>query len=242
MNQDIPDITTDQMRAVDRLMIDDFNIELGQMMENAGRNLAQLARHRFLSGDPRGKNITVLAGTGGNGGGGMVAARHLHNWGAKIELILTKNPRQYHGVPAHQLQILEQMGCQTTTVEKGLDFTSAGALIIDAIIGYSLSGVPTGMAAQLITWANLQDVPILALDVPSGIDATAGAIYDPAIRATATMTLALPKQGLRLKNALPFVGELYLADIGVPPALYSRPPLSMDIQTPFAKKEIIRLV
>ncbi len=89
MKKNIPYITTDQMREVDRAMIETFNIELVQMMENAGRNLAQLARKRFLNGDPGGKTITVLAGTGGNGGGGMVGARHLHNWGAIIKLILT---------------------------------------------------------------------------------------------------------------------------------------------------------
>ncbi|MFQ5976884.1 MAG: NAD(P)H-hydrate epimerase [Candidatus Heimdallarchaeota archaeon] len=241
MNKNIPYISTDQMREVDRAMIEDFNIELVQMMENAGRNLAQLARQRFLNDDPRGKTITVLVGTGGNGGGGLVGARHLHNWGAKIKPILTKAPNQYRGVPAHQLQILEKMGCPATTVEQGPDFTSAGDLIIDAIIGYSPTGTPTGPAAQLITWANQQDIPILSLDVPSGIDATAGPIYDHAIRATATMTLSLPKKGLRPKNALPFVGELYLADIGVPPSLYSRPPLNIDIQAPFAKKEILRI-
>ncbi len=134
------------------------------------------------------------------------------------------------------------MGCQTTTFEKGLDFTSAGDLIIDAMIGYSLIGAPTGSAAQLITWANQQNIPILSIDVPSGIDATAGAIYGPTIRATATMTLALPKKGLHLKNALPFVGELYLADISVPPALYALPSLNLAIQTPFAEEEVVKIV
>jgi NAD(P)H-hydrate epimerase len=206
MTKNIPYITTDKIREVDRLMTEKFNIKLVQMMENAGRNLAQLARHRFLSGDPHRKTITVLAGTGGNGGGGLVSARHLHNWGASIKLILTKAPSQYRGVPAHQLQILEKMGCPATTVEQGPDFTSAGDLIIDAIIGYSLTGAPTGVAAQLITWTNQQDIPILSLDVPSGIDATAGAIYDLAVRATATMTLALPKKRLASEKCSSFCG------------------------------------
>ncbi len=82
----VPFITTDQMREVDRAMIEDFGISLVQMMENAGRNLAQLARQRFLDGDPRGRRVVVLAGTGGNGGGGLVCARRLHNWGAEVEV------------------------------------------------------------------------------------------------------------------------------------------------------------
>jgi len=75
----IPFITTDQMREVDRAMIEDYGISLVQMMENAGRNLAQLARSRFLQGDPTGRRVLVLAGKGGNGGGGMVCARLHHN-------------------------------------------------------------------------------------------------------------------------------------------------------------------
>ena len=77
--KDIPYLTTDQMREVDRAMIEDYYIELIQMMENAGRNLAHLARTRFLGGDPRGQHVVVLAGSGGNGGGGLVCARRLHN-------------------------------------------------------------------------------------------------------------------------------------------------------------------
>lgn len=77
----IPFLTTDQMREVDRAMIEDYGIQLIQMMENAGRNLAELARRRFLNSRPSGQKVIVLAGTGGNGGGGLVCARRLHNWG-----------------------------------------------------------------------------------------------------------------------------------------------------------------
>ncbi len=79
--RDIPFVTTDQMREVDRAMIDDYGITLLQMMENTGRELARLARSRFLGGDPRASRVEVLAGTGGNGGGGLVCARRLHGWG-----------------------------------------------------------------------------------------------------------------------------------------------------------------
>lgn len=82
---ELPYLTTAQMVEVDRAMIQDFGIELIQMMENAGRNLANLGRLRFLGGRPVGKRVVVLAGTGGNGGGALVAARRLHNWGAQLE-------------------------------------------------------------------------------------------------------------------------------------------------------------
>ena len=89
---DIPAITTEQMREVDRLMVDVFGIELLQMMENAGRHLAALARQRFLGGNPVGKRVVVLVGSGGNGGGGLVAARRLQSWGADVKIYTTKMP------------------------------------------------------------------------------------------------------------------------------------------------------
>lgn len=81
-----------------------------------------------------------------------------------------------------------------------------------------MKGNPRGTAGALIRWANAQDAPILALDAPSGVDTATGVVFDPAIKAAATMTLALPKEGLRASGVEVCVGELYLADISVPPA------------------------
>ena len=111
-------------------------------------------------------------------------------------------------------------------------------LIIDGIIGYSLSGAPRGRAAELILLANAASAPKLALDVPSGLDAASGTRFDPSIDASATLTLALPKAGLRDAE----VGELYLADISVPPELYASPALGLDVVTPFSTSDIVRIV
>jgi len=236
---DVPYLNTDQMREVDRAMIEDYHIELIQMMENAGRNLAHLARSRFLDGDPRGRKVVVLAGRGGNGGGGLVCARRLHNWGADVRVLATHPDARYQGIPGHQLDILRRMGVPVATPDAD---PGAPELIVDAIIGYSLAGAPRGTAAQLINWANAQTAPILSLDAPSGLDTTTGTVYDPAIRATATMTLALPKDGLRGGTAAEAViGELYLADISVPPGLYAGPGLRLEVGPLFAREEIVRL-
>ena len=114
-------------------------------------------------------------------------------------------------------------------------------LIIDGIIGYSLKGAPRGRAAELIVWANDQNCPILSLDVPSGLDSSTGEVFSPAINATATMTLALPKLGLQDPTS-PIVGELYLADIGVPPALYNDPSIDLQVGPIFREKSLIRLL
>src|SRR5262252_6796473 len=180
----VPAVTTEQMRAVDRAMVEDLHIELVQMMENAGRNLAELAITRFSP-----TSVTILAGPGGNGGGGLVAARHLVNRGSEVQVVLAA-PDRLTPVPAHQADILAQMGISTASRPAPAD------LVIDALIGYSLRGDPVGTAAELITWANDQAAPILALDTPSGLDLTTGAAGTPAIWATATLPLALPKVGL----------------------------------------------
>lgn len=238
MQKVLPSLSTTQMVEVDRAMIEDYQIELIQMMENAGRNLAHLARTRFLDGDPRGKHVVVLAGTGGNGGGALVAARRLHTWGARVAVAATKEVDAFKAVPAHQLAIVMHMGMQVIGAAQ-VTHLSPVDLILDGVIGYSLSGAPRGAPAELIRWANGHGAPILALDTPSGLDATTGTAYTPTIRAAATMTLALPKAGLRVPAAAPYVGELYLADISVPPQLYAE--LGLTVEPIFAQEEIIRL-
>lgn len=237
----IPVLTTRQMAEVDRAMIEDYHIDLIQMMENAGRNLAHLARERFLGGDPRGQKVVVMAGTGGNGGGALVCARRLHNDGAGVYVFTTKLDADFTAVPAHQLDILRRMDVPVALAEAVAAEGDTAVLIIDGLIGYSLQGSPRGAAAQLIRWANRQPAPILALDVPSGLDATTGTVYDPAIHAAATMTLALPKVGLLADTAVTHVGELYLADISVPPALYASPALQFTVGPIFAASDIVRV-
>ena len=110
-------------------------------------------------------------------------------------------------------------------------------LIIDAVIGYSLRGAPRGVTGQLIGAAGGHPAPVLALDIPSGIDATSGRIFDPSIRAAATLTLALAYDQARVA-----VGELYLADIGVPRELYQAEELQLEVSpTLFSKGDIVRI-
>ena len=237
---EIPYLTQEQMIEVDRAMIEDYGIELVQMMENAGRNLAHLARARFLGGDPREKQVVVLAGSGANGGGALVAARRLHNYGAQVAAYTTRSIEALTPIPARQLAILHRMQVPTALADR-LQQAQTPDLILDGIIGYSLRGAPRGAAADLIRWANDQPAPTLALDVPSGVDATSGTAFDPAIRAAATLTLALPKVGLRAPGIQEHTGELYLADISVPPELYAAPALNFQVEPLFSKSDIIRL-
>lgn len=237
---DVPYVDTQQMIEVDRAMMEDYKIELIQMMENAGRNLAHLARQRFFEGNPIDKKVALMAGSGGNGGGALVAARRLHNWGASVHVFLGQDPEKMTPIPSHQLGILQRMRVPGSGLAARVPNESFD-LVLDGLIGYSLRGAPYGLIAELIRWTNGQDAPVLSLDTPSGVDTTTGTVFDPAISATATMTLALPKEGLRTPGVDMRVGELYLADISVPPDLYAEPALNLKVGPLFARDDIIRL-
>ncbi len=222
----IPAVAADQMREVDRAMVEDLHIDLLQMMENAGRNLADLALRVFAPA-----SVAVLAGRGGNGGGGLVTARHLHNRGIAVTASPAGDESELAPVTLHQLDIVRRMGVPSTFEPSEAD------LVVDALIGYSLRSDPTGRAAELIDWANGQRAPVLSLDTPSGLDVTTGRVGSPCITATATMTLALPKAGLLVAPRQ--VGRLYLADISVPRLVYER--MGLRVGEPFAGAAVVEL-
>jgi NAD(P)H-hydrate epimerase len=239
----IPALTPDQMSRVDRIMVDEVGVVVLQLMEAAGQAVAAWARERFLGGDARGKTVLVLSGSGGNGGDGMVAARFLLSWGAQPAVWLSHDPDTMSGAAAHQRRSLLALDLPIhPPLEPGpLD---AGALpgadlIVDALLGFGLSGPPSGPAARLIVVANAHPAPVLAVDLPSGVDARTGDPYEPCIRADATLTLALPKAGLLTPAARPVIGRLAVADIGIPPEVYAR--VGVHVGPVFAEQSIVTL-
>ena len=222
----VPAVTAAQMREVDRVMVEELHIELVQMMENAGRALAELALGRFHP-----DTVTVLAGPGGNGGGGLVAARHLANRGAGVSVTLSHPTATLAPVTRHQLDILRRMRVPIASDPR------PSALVVDALIGYGLRGDPVGRTAVLIQWATAEGTPIVALDAPSGLDVTSGRARSPCVRATATLTLGLPKVGL-LEAAE--TGDLFLADISVPPDVYLK--VGLSVPTLFGEGTVVQLL
>ncbi len=231
---EVPAVTTEQMREVDRIAMEETGPNLFQMMGNAGRNLAQLAME-VLGKDWDQAKVVVLAGSGGNGGGGICAARHLANRGVDVALCLAA-PDGLGEAPAFQRKIYESTA--GNEVEPKELASGEVNLILDALIGYSLRSAPRGTAAQLIQWANGASASILSLDVPSGVDSTTGETPGEFVRARWTMTLALPKTGLLPEKT----GDLILADIGIPEATYRRlgivytPPFGNRFRVPLASR------
>ena len=236
---DLPFLTEAQMREVDRTMIEDFGISLLQMMENAGRNLATVVHKRFLDGEPVGKRVVVLAGPGGNGGGGLAGARHLANVGASVRVILATQREKFTDAAAAQLKTLERSG--SSVAEFVGDALPNADVLIDAVFGYSMRDDPREPAASLIRAANSHGAPVVSNDIPSGIESTSGRIGEPAIIAAATVTLALPKIGLGTEQAKRHAGELYLGDIAVPPELYTASFPEFGPVRPFVAGPIVRI-
>src|SRR5688572_9886154 len=126
------------MAEVDRITVEELGFDILQIMETAGRAVALFARQQ-LGGDPTDKRILILCGTGGNGGDGMVAARHLANWGTDIEVVLSSNPER--GAARHQLDILERLNMSVHQPGAIAQLPPAD-LIVDALLGFSLAGAP----------------------------------------------------------------------------------------------------
>ena len=219
----IPAVTESQMREIDRIAVEETGPNLFQMMENAGRNLA-LAAIGMLGNDWRDARVLVLAGSGGNGGGGICAARHLANREVDVGVCLAA-PDRLGEVPSFQLKVFGEAG--GTILEPNQQTIEGADFILDALIGYSLRGAPGGITADLINWANDSVVPILSLDIPSGVEATTGETPGVVIKPNSTLTLALPKTGLTDANA----GEVTLADIGIPVGVYRR--MELGYENPF---------
>jgi len=209
-------VTAEEMRRMDDVTIKEFHVDVLTLMENAGRATATLAR-QMLRETTFAKHVACLVGGGNNGGDGMVAARHLANWGADVNVIVGTTKDRIKDVPLAQLHVLEKMGIPILSGDYNLrDYD----LLIDGLIGYGLEGNPRDKVAMIIKDANASGRPILALDLPSGMNATTGEVYDPCIKATTTITLALPKTGFLTSSASRLVGDLFLADISIPRRTY----------------------
>jgi len=208
----VPWLTTAQMAAADRLAMGEFGIDLLQMMEHAGAALADIVTRRAPIGP-----VTVLAGPGNNGGGGLCAARHLLNRGREVSVVLSGEPGT---AAAHHLHTLAAMGTHPVAAPP------CCGPVVDALVGYGIRGALHGRAAELAD--AVRGRIIVSLDLPSGLG------HKGAVEPAATVTLALPKETLRR------VRPLVLADLGLPQALWAR--LGLQVPPLFAQGRLLQIV
>lgn len=202
------------MQWLDRRAIDHYGIPEIVLMENAGAGAARIAVG--MLGDPRGRRVHLLCGRGNNGGDGFVIARRLADAGAEVRVFVSGAVRP--GGAAHaNLEILRRLAVPVVdsfTVDPAL--TRGCDLLVDALFGTGLDRPVVGQDLALIEAVNAAGIPILAVDIPSGLDADTGLPLGAAVRARRTAALAFPKIGFTAGRGPEFTGAVEVVDIGIP--------------------------
>lgn len=211
-------VTAEQMRAIDRRAIEGIGIPGLELMENAGRGIAEFIRDRVFAGKPAGKRVAVLCGAGNNGGDGYVIARYLHSWGAVPQVFLLADREKIKGDALANLTKLDDLEMEVfgaeITPEPGA--LSEDDLLIDAVFGTGFHGEVREPLKSILETVNQAGVPVLAVDTPSGVDINNGSIGGVGVRATYTATLALPKLGHYFYPVRGYCGHIEVIDIGIP--------------------------
>lgn len=199
-------MTSLQVKEIDALAQERFGISVEWLMEAAGWQVARFCQEA----------TTVVCGVGNNAGDGLAAARHLHRWG-RLASVCCVDPQRLRGAAAQELEVLRRVGVEIST-----DLRLEGAeVVVDAIFGTGLSRHPEGTFANWIEAINSSRLRVIAVDVPSGLDADSGVAYAPCVRAQTTVTLGLPKPDLLAGDGPRVAGEVWVADIGMPFEAYA---------------------
>ncbi|MGI6712124.1 MAG: NAD(P)H-hydrate dehydratase [Bacillota bacterium] len=224
-------VTAEEMRFLDQAAINEYGIPGIILMENAGLAVVNTIKDHF-KGNVAQKRIIVFAGKGNNGGDGFVVARHLYNAGADVKIFLLCRPEELQGDAAINWKIIRKMNIRYQVVinERDINLVKIGLmyseLIVDAIFGTGFQGAVQGMAANVIQLVNEAGKPVVAVDLPSGVEANTGCVWGACIKATYTVTFALPKIGLVLDPGARFTGKLVVGDISMPPQLIAQKNIS----------------
>jgi ADP-dependent NAD(P)H-hydrate dehydratase / NAD(P)H-hydrate epimerase len=216
-------VTADQMQALDRKAIEEVRIPGIVLMENAGRGAAEIILKAFPD-LPR-QRIAILAGKGNNGGDGFVIGRHLLNQRLSVKVFLLADPKALRGDAETNFQIFLRMKGEVIPISSSLEYQrvkkeiEASDLLVDGILGTGLDAEVRGYYREVIHHLNTLRKPMVAIDIPSGLDATTGKPLGTAVRASLTITFALPKVGHLVSPGTDYVGELKVIDIGIPRSL-----------------------
>jgi hydroxyethylthiazole kinase-like uncharacterized protein yjeF len=220
------------MADIDRIASSELGVPLELLMENASHQIAVAAR-LFLGGVAR-KKIVALVGSGNNGGDALGALRHLLGWSATVGGVLSGPAERLRPLARRQHDILAKLGVRLDAAPQDAD------LLIDGLLGYSVAGPSRDAVSDLIRAANVSRLPILAVDLPSGMHPDTGEPLGVTIRAALTVTLALPKRGLIATRSHALVGELLVADVGIPPQAFDR--VGIETRGLFEQGDLVRII
>ncbi len=206
-------LTRDQVRSIDRRAIEEYDMPGIMLMENAGRNAAEIIKQRYSG------KIAIFAGPGNNGGDGFVIARHLHNAGYPVRIVLAVDEAKLKGDALINYKIVRQSTIPIESLTEIDDLLNWADVIVDALLGTGFSGQVRSPLAELIGNINAADRPIVAVDVPSGLDCQTGQPAETTIKADLTITFVAVKSGMVEPSAADYTGQIITADIGVPKEL-----------------------
>lgn len=213
----------EEMREIDRKAFYEYGVPEAVLMENAGAAVAQHVRK--MLGPAEGKKAAVFAGKGNNGGDAFVAARHLMNYGVKVKVYIIGDAGALQGSSKMNFEILKKMGIDILQVlsERDWDKVKIGLafsdLAVDGLIGTGFHGGLSGEMARAVQMINDAQKPVVAVDVPSGVEADTGKALPVAVKAARTVTFGLPKIGLLLYPGAAYAGRVETAAIGLPAVL-----------------------
>ncbi len=216
-------VTAEEMRAIDRKTIEQYGIPGAVLMERAGLSVSQKIRELFEK-----RKIVVLAGSGNNGGDGIVAARDLFNMGWNARVLILGKEGKLSADCLSQLRIAKKMGVpvQFRTEISGADLHSA--VVIDAIFGTGINKPVAPPLADLMRFLNRSDVPVVSVDIPSGISSDNGQVLGEAVRADYTVTFGLPKVGHFVYPGAEYAGKLFVENIGFPEELITSDEIALQ--------------
>lgn len=208
--------TTEEIEALDRIAVE-RGLPVRQMMELAGFHMVSVFEREKI---PKNSTVAIVCGKGNKGGDGLSAARHLYNYGWKnISIILADADLKPD--PAHHLALVEKMNLPVLMHAGAAKEAITGAdVIVDALIGYHISGVPRGAFAELIEAIHESSARTISYDLPSGADPSTGEC-ELCVNADATLSLAVPKKLFETEAGKRLSGTIYVADIGIPSVFYN---------------------
>ncbi len=210
-------LTAEEMRRIDRFAIEELKIPGIILMENAG--LRTLIGIQKVVQDILHKRVLIVAGKGNNAGDGFVIARHIFNQGGRVKIALCSKFSDVRGDAEINLEIAQNIGVEIVEVDKREDLRALlrdSELIVDALLGTGIKGAVRGFFAEVIEEINSSGKPVVAIDLPSGLEASTGKVHGPCVKANWTFTMCLPKIGLWLYPGAYYAGEIFVVDISVP--------------------------
>ncbi len=218
-------MTRDEVRAFDTWAINTVGISGVVLMENAGRSCAKLIKEKLASAaEPK---VCIFCGTGNNGGDGYVIARHMVNDDIEVCVVICGSREKIKGDAKINLEIIEKMGLRIEQLDiadnhlpdKVAGFAKGCVFLVDSLFGTGLKGTLSDEYVRLIEAINAQALPIIAVDIPSGLECDTGRPLGAAVKAEATVTFVALKKGFTFDSATPYTGQVFVASIGIKPEM-----------------------